>query len=193
VDEEVSAAFAGLAIGTGQAISDSAVISLLRTVGSACRQPAETVEGSQHPDRGTRFFYVNPLADSFLTTGDPVIRVDTKTELVGQFRQDGREWHPTGTPDELCPSTIRPIAPRPRTTGVDADALTIDVTLVICPSGGGPSGRSSWCRPRSTGHADQVGELSRPQVVPYDVGALRYRLHTSSAQMRGYVPGPWYA
>jgi hypothetical protein len=60
------------------------------------------MEGSQHPDRDDQFRYINKLAGEFLASGDPVISVDTKKkELVGQFSQVGKEWHPQGEPVDV--------------------------------------------------------------------------------------------
>jgi hypothetical protein len=54
-------------------------------------------EGTAHPDRNAQF---NGLAAEFLAQGQPVISVDTKKkELVGDFKNGGREWQPSGTPE----------------------------------------------------------------------------------------------
>jgi hypothetical protein len=59
-------------------------------------------EGSEHMDRNGQFEYINKKAGSFLTDGQPVISVDTKKkELVGNFKNAGREWRPKGTPEEV--------------------------------------------------------------------------------------------
>ncbi len=53
-------------------------------------------------DRNGQFEYINKKAGSFLTDGQPVISVDTKKkELVGNFKNAGREWRPKGTPEEV--------------------------------------------------------------------------------------------
>jgi len=52
-------------------------------------------------DRNAQFEYINKKAGSFLTDGQPVISVDTKKkELVGNFKNAGREWRPKGTPEK---------------------------------------------------------------------------------------------
>ena len=52
-----------------------------------------------HPDRDAQFQYINRRAKAFQRQGQPVVSVDTKKkELVGQFRNGGREWHPKGSP-----------------------------------------------------------------------------------------------
>jgi transposase len=87
---------------TGHPISHTAVAKLLRSLGYSLQGTRKKMEGSQHPDRDDQFRYINKLATEFLAAGDPVISVDTKKkELVGQFAQAGREWHPQGEPVEV--------------------------------------------------------------------------------------------
>lgn len=86
----------------GHSISHSVVAKLLRTLGYSLQGTRKKQEGSQHPDRDDQFRYINKLAGEFLTSGDPVISVDTKKkELVGRFSQTGKEWHPQGEPVEV--------------------------------------------------------------------------------------------
>jgi hypothetical protein len=57
-------------------------------------------EGWSHPDRNAQFEYINDTAKRFISIGEPVISVDTKKkELVGDFKNNGREWRPKGTPE----------------------------------------------------------------------------------------------
>src|SRR5436309_3164439 len=70
--------------------------------GYSLQATRKTLEGHQHPDRDAQFRYLNALAAQFLTSGDPVISVDTKKkELVGRYAQAGKEWHPRGEPVEV--------------------------------------------------------------------------------------------
>ena len=86
----------------GHQVSHSAVGKLLRSLGYSLQATRKKLEGAQHPDRDAQFRYLNTLATEFLAAGDPVISVDTKKkELVGQFRQAGREWQPSGEPVEV--------------------------------------------------------------------------------------------
>jgi transposase len=86
----------------GHSISHSAVAKLLRSLGYSLQGTRKKMEGDQHPDRNDQFRYINTLASEFLTSGDPVISVDTKKkELVGQFSRAGKEWHPQGKPVEV--------------------------------------------------------------------------------------------
>ena len=60
---------------------------------------AQTAEGARHPDRNAQFEHINETADKYLTSGQPVISVDTKKKaLVGNFANRGREGQPKGTP-----------------------------------------------------------------------------------------------
>ena len=62
----------------------------------------KTTEGRQHPDRDGQFNHVNEKAEAFQRGGDPVVSVDTKKkELVGDFRNGGREWRPRGDPERV--------------------------------------------------------------------------------------------
>ncbi|WP_040333655.1 ISAzo13 family transposase, partial [Candidatus Magnetobacterium casense] len=57
-------------------------------------------EGSDHPDRDAQFRYINEQVVDFQQRQEPVISVDTKKkELVGDFKNAGREWQPMGQPD----------------------------------------------------------------------------------------------
>jgi hypothetical protein len=88
--------------GMGHAISHNVVAKILRSRGYSLQGTRKKLEGSQHPDRDDQFRYINKLAGEFLASGDPVISVDTKKkELVGQFSQAGKEWHPQGEPVEV--------------------------------------------------------------------------------------------
>ena len=61
---------------------------------------SETREGSNHIDREAQFRYINDQAVAFLRAHQPVISVDTKRkELVGNFKNNGREWSPKGEPE----------------------------------------------------------------------------------------------
>ena len=72
---------------------------LVRQLGYRLQATFKTKEGNQHPDRDAQFTFINDLARAYLTTGDPVVSVDTKKkELVGEYAQRGREWQPKGQP-----------------------------------------------------------------------------------------------
>lgn len=72
---------------------------LLHQMGYSLQAPAKQNEGTNHPDRDGQFAYLNALAELMLRDGQPVISVDTKKkELIGNYSNGGREWHPKGEP-----------------------------------------------------------------------------------------------
>jgi hypothetical protein len=72
---------------------------LLRAEGFSLQGNVKAVEGRQHPDRDAQFRYINEQARAHQGAADPVISVDTKKkELVGDFRNAGRQWRPKGQP-----------------------------------------------------------------------------------------------
>lgn len=85
----------------GWKISSTSVGRLLNKLGYRLQSVRKRNEGtSQHPDRNTQFEHINSIAEKYLAEGQPVISVDTKKkELVGDFKNNGREWHPSGNPE----------------------------------------------------------------------------------------------
>ena len=62
----------------------------------------KTKEGVDHPDRNRQFLYINQIAKKFISQKNPVISVDTKKkELVGNYKNPGKEWGPKGQPIEV--------------------------------------------------------------------------------------------
>jgi transposase len=83
----------------GHKVSADTVGDLLRGQGFSLQGNAKTIEGARHPDRDAQFRYINGQVTDRLETGDPVISVDAKKkELVGEFRNGGRQWRPKGSP-----------------------------------------------------------------------------------------------
>ena len=84
----------------GHPISPSTVAALLHDQGYSLQSPRKVHEGSaDHPDRDDQFQWIHDQTQAFQEAGQPVISVDTKKkELVGNFRQAGREWHPQKSP-----------------------------------------------------------------------------------------------
>ena len=75
------------------------VADLLREEGFSLQGNAKTIEGNQVPDRDAQFRYLNEQVREHTDAGEPVISVDTKKkELVGNYRNGGREWRPAGEP-----------------------------------------------------------------------------------------------
>ena len=86
----------------GHAVSERTVNRLLHNLGYSLQSNRKTIEGRAHPDREAQFQYINRRAKAFQRQGHPVVSVDTKKkELVGQFRNGGREWHLQGQPEEV--------------------------------------------------------------------------------------------
>ncbi|MCZ6586766.1 MAG: ISAzo13 family transposase [Alphaproteobacteria bacterium] len=86
----------------GFQISPRKVSALLKQSGYSLQANRKTREGTSHPDRNAQFEYIHSTARAFLRRGQPVISVDTKKkELVGDFRNAGREWRPAGKPEKV--------------------------------------------------------------------------------------------
>jgi len=71
-------------------------------LGYSLQSNREAREGGEQPDRNAQFEHINAKAESFQESGRPVVSVDTqKKELVGDFKNGGREWRPKGHPEEV--------------------------------------------------------------------------------------------
>lgn len=94
----LSAALAELGLTAGQKL----VGRLLKRLGFSLQANAKTREGASHPDRNAQFEYINAEVKAFQAAGEPVISVDTKKkELVGDFKNGGRELRPKGQPEPV--------------------------------------------------------------------------------------------
>lgn len=83
----------------GYRISHESVARLLHAQRYSLQGNRKVIEGANHPDRDGQFAYIHQAACSFAAEGQPVISVDTKKkELVGNFKNAGREWRPAGQP-----------------------------------------------------------------------------------------------
>jgi hypothetical protein len=88
--------------GQGHGVGYRTVAWLLHEAGYSLQANRKTREGNQHPDRNAQFEYINAQAMRFQKRRQPVISVDTKKkELVGDFKNGGREWHPEGEPEKV--------------------------------------------------------------------------------------------
>jgi hypothetical protein len=86
----------------GHAVSHQTVAELLHEMDYSLQANQKKLEGSQHADRNQQFEYINRKAQRYLKQGEPVISVDTKKkELVGDFKNPGREWQPQGQPEPV--------------------------------------------------------------------------------------------
>ena len=86
----------------GHRVSHQTVARLLQAMDSNLQVNRKTREGASHPDRNAQFEYIARRVRSFQGRGRPVVSVDTKKkELVGDFKNGGREWQPEGSPEEV--------------------------------------------------------------------------------------------
>jgi hypothetical protein len=94
-----TAKLAGELTAQGHRVGPDTVARLLKDHGYSLQANAKTIEGRQHPDRDAQFGYLNDQVSAFLAAGLPVISVDTKKkELVGAYKNGGREYQRTGAP-----------------------------------------------------------------------------------------------
>ena len=88
--------------GQGHAISHVSVGVLLKDIGYSLQGNRKTLEGGSHPDRNAQFEYISGKTQAALSAGQPVISVDTKKkELVGRYKNGGKEWMPRGKPEQV--------------------------------------------------------------------------------------------
>ena len=86
----------------GHTVSERTANRLLHDLGYSLQSNRKAIEGRQHPDRDAQFPYINRRAKAFQRQGQPVVSVDTKKkELIGRYRNGGREWQPKGRPEEV--------------------------------------------------------------------------------------------
>jgi len=86
----------------GHVVSHQTVAELLHGLGYSLQANRKTLEGTDHPDRNAQFEHLNGAVQLQLSLGEPVISVDTKKkELVGPFKNSGRELRPKGQPTEV--------------------------------------------------------------------------------------------
>jgi len=86
----------------GHEVSHRMVGKLLKEQGFSLQANSKTREGSDHEDRDAQFSHINAKVSAALTANEPVISVDAKKkELVGDFKNNGREWRKKGSPEEV--------------------------------------------------------------------------------------------
>src|SRR5208337_1411521 len=102
LDLQEPAPVGGRARRPGHRVSHTVVGELLRQQKFSLQANRKTSEGDSHPDRDAQFAYVNTEVGGALAEGQAVISVDTKKkELVGDFKNAGREWRRQGEPEEV--------------------------------------------------------------------------------------------
>ena len=86
----------------GHQVGYRTVAALLGQFGYSLQSNRKTKEGASHPDRNAQFEHINDQVRKFQRRGQPVVSVDTKKkELVGDFKNAGREYQPGGHPEEV--------------------------------------------------------------------------------------------
>src|SRR5512143_420934 len=86
----------------GHRVSHETVAKLLRGLGYSLQANRKTLEGASHPDRDAQFRHLNAAVAQAQAAAQPAISVDTKKkELIGDFKNAGREWRPKGKPVEV--------------------------------------------------------------------------------------------
>lgn len=86
----------------GYNVSHTSIGGLLKKLGYSLQGNRKTLEGTDHPDRNAQFEHINARVAAALRQGQPVVSVDTKKkELVGQFKNGGKEWRPEGEPEQV--------------------------------------------------------------------------------------------
>jgi len=82
----------------GYVVSYRTIGRALKSKGFSMKANKKNIEGTSHPDRDGQFQLINKTVKDFLATGDPIISVDCKKkELLGNFKNNGREWQPKGS------------------------------------------------------------------------------------------------
>lgn len=85
----------------GHVVSHETVSKILHKEGYSLQSNVKTKEGKQHEDRDAQFIHINTQSKACLDSGSPVLSMDCKKkELVGNFKNGGREWNPQGQPVE---------------------------------------------------------------------------------------------
>jgi len=86
----------------GFVVSYNVVNRILKSEGFSLQSNRKTDEGGKHEDRDAQFVHINNTAIDFMANGDPVISVDCKKkELVGNFKNAGKEWGLKGKPKDV--------------------------------------------------------------------------------------------
>ena len=86
----------------GHQVCASSLLPLLCTLGFSLQSNRKVREGRQHPDRDAQFRYINTTTKAALAANQPVLSIDTKKkELVGDFKNSGREWRRKGSPERV--------------------------------------------------------------------------------------------
>jgi hypothetical protein len=130
----------------GHRVSYPVVGERLHQLGYSLQANRKTKEGGTHPDRNAQFEHIHTKALEYMRGKQPVISIDSKKkELVGDFKNGGREWRPKGEPEQVrvydflirelgraTPSGIYDLAENSGwvTVGVDHDTASFAVETI---------------------------------------------------------------
>lgn len=85
----------------GHTVSYRVVGEILKSEGFSLQANKKTDEGKTHPDRNEQFLHIHQKVKKFQGEGEPVISIDAKKkELIGNFKNNGKDWRPKGQPEE---------------------------------------------------------------------------------------------
>ena len=85
----------------GHTVSYRVVGEILKSEGFSLQANKKTDEGKTHPDRNEQFLHIHQKVNKFQGEGEPVISIDAKKkELIGNFKNNGKDWRPKGQPEE---------------------------------------------------------------------------------------------
>ena len=109
--------------------------SCLKAQGFRLQANQKTREGAQHPDRDAQFEHINETVETALAAGQPVISIDCKKkELVGDYKNGGREWEPTRQAGRRSRATTSPPrSRRPSPTASTTSPTTRGTCRSVCP------------------------------------------------------------
>jgi hypothetical protein len=86
----------------GYTVSHELIRQILREQEYSLQTNRKTKEGGEHPDRNAQFEFINRQSKEFISNNQPVMSVDCKKkELIGNYKNGGKEWQPSKTPIEV--------------------------------------------------------------------------------------------
>jgi hypothetical protein len=86
----------------GTNVSTYVTAQVLKACGYSLQANRKTYEGGKHPDRNAQFLYIQAQKEQHAAAGNPVLSIDgKKKELIGNYKNPGREWHPKNTPEHV--------------------------------------------------------------------------------------------
>ena len=163
---------------TGHRVSHTLVAELLREQGYRLQSNRKTKEGGDHPDRDAQFRHINDRVSAQIAAGGPAISVDAKQkELIGDFKNAGREWRPKGDPlhgkvhdfmtpegGRVSPSGVYDIARNVGWVGVGITSDTAAFAVATIARWWRRMGRSMYARARTLVVTADGGGSNGPRI-----------------------------